>query len=165
MELYHIFCIHSSVEGYLDSLQLLAVINRDAMNNKEHVFLLHDGESYGYMSRSGITGSSSNIMPSFWRRHQTDFHSGFTSLQPHQQGRSVLSPHPLLHLFSPEILILAILRGVRQNLRIGLICIFLMTMVLNISLGSSQSFSIPQVKILYLALYHNFNRVIWFSGV
>ena len=35
--MYHIFCIHSSVEGHLGSLQLLATTNKAAMNIVEHV--------------------------------------------------------------------------------------------------------------------------------
>ena len=124
MYIYHIFCIHSSVEGYLGSFQLLAIINRAAVNIVEHVSLLHAGESSGYMPRSGIAGCSGSVMPSFLRNCQTDFQSGCTSLQLHQQWRSVpLSPHPHQHLLSPEFLILAILTGVR----VVLICISLMT--------------------------------------
>ena len=98
------------------------------MNIVEHVSLLHGGESPGYMPRSGIAGSSGSEVPSFRRNRQTDFQSGCTNLQPHQQWRSVhLSPHPRQHLLSPEFLILAILTGVRWNLRVVLICISLMT--------------------------------------
>ena len=41
--MYHIFCIHSSVEGHLGSFPLLAIINKAAMNIVEHVSLLHVG--------------------------------------------------------------------------------------------------------------------------
>ena len=34
--MYHIFCIYSSVEGHLGSFQLLAIINKVAMNRVEH---------------------------------------------------------------------------------------------------------------------------------
>jgi hypothetical protein len=56
--MYHIFCIHSSVEGLLGSFQILAIINNAAMNIVEHVSLLYVGASFGNMPRSGIAGSS-----------------------------------------------------------------------------------------------------------
>jgi hypothetical protein len=87
--MYHIFCIHSSVEGHLGSFQLLAIINKAAMNIVEHVFLLPVGTSSGYMPRRGVAGSSGSIMSNFLRNLQTDFQSGCTSLQSHHQWRSV----------------------------------------------------------------------------
>ena len=124
--MYHIFCIHSSVEGHLGSFQLLAIINKAAMNIVEHVSFLPVGTSSRYMPRRGIDGSSGSTMSNFLRNFQTDFQSGCISLQTHQQWRSVpLSPHPHQHLLSPEFVILAILTGVRWNLRV-LICISLM---------------------------------------
>ena len=126
--MYHIFCIHSSVEGHLGSFQLLAIINKAAMDIVEHISLWHAGESSGYMPRSGIAGSFGSDVPSFLRNHHTDFQRGCTNLQPHQQWRSVpLSPYPRQHLLSPEFLILVILTDVRWNLRVVLICISLMT--------------------------------------
>ena len=108
----HIFCIHSSVERHLGSFHLLAIINKAAMNIVEHVSFLPVGASSGYMPRRGIAGSSGSIMSNFLRKHKTDFQSGCTSLQSHQQWRSVpLSPHAHQHLLSSECLILAILTG------------------------------------------------------
>jgi hypothetical protein len=117
--MYHIFYIHSSVEGNLGSFKLLAIINKAAMNIVEHVSCLPVGSSSGYMPRRGIEGSSGGTMSNLLRKSQTDFQSGCTSLQSHQQWRSVhLSPHPCQHLLSPEFFILAILTGVRWNLTI-----------------------------------------------
>jgi hypothetical protein len=38
--MYHVFYIHSSVEGHLGSFQLQAIINKAAMNIEEHGTLL-----------------------------------------------------------------------------------------------------------------------------
>jgi hypothetical protein len=92
----------------LGSFQLLAIINKTAMNIMEYVSLLHVGASPGYMPRSGIAGSSGITMSNFLRNHQTDFQSGCTSLQSHQKWRSVaLSPHPHQHLLSLEFFYLS----------------------------------------------------------
>jgi hypothetical protein len=60
--MYHILCTHFSVEGHLGSFQLLAIINKSAMNIVAHVSFLHVGESSGSMPRSGIAGSSGSTM-------------------------------------------------------------------------------------------------------
>jgi putative Ca2+/H+ antiporter (TMEM165/GDT1 family) len=127
--MYHIFFyIYSSVEGHLGSFQLLRFINKSALNIVEHVSLLHVGISSGYMSRSGIAVSSGSIVSNFLKKCQIDFQSGCTTLQSHQQLVSILlSPHPLQHLLSLEFLIIAILTGMRWNLRVALVCISLMT--------------------------------------
>jgi hypothetical protein len=131
VQMYHIFCIHSSAEGHLSSFQLLAIINMAAMNIVEHASLLPVRTSSGYIPRRGIAISTGITMSSFLRNSQTVFQSDCTSLQSHQQWRIVsLSPHPHQHLLSPEFLILAILTIVRWNLRVVLICISLKIKVL-----------------------------------
>jgi hypothetical protein len=154
--MYHIFCIHSSVEWHLGSFQFFAIINKAAMNIVAHVSFLPVGTSSGYMPRRGIAGSSGNVISNFLRNCQTDFQS--TSLQSHQQWRSVpLSPHPRQHLLSPEFLILDILTGLRWNLRVVLICISLMIKDVEHFFQVLLSHSvIPQVRILCLVLYPNF---------
>jgi hypothetical protein len=80
--MYHIFCIHSSVEGHQGSFQLLAIINKAAMNIVEHVSFLLVGTSSGYKPRRCIVGSSGSTMSNFPRNCQTDFQSGCTSSYP-----------------------------------------------------------------------------------
>jgi hypothetical protein len=125
--MYHIFYIHSSMKGLLGSFQLLVIINKAAMNIVEHVFLLAVGTSSGYMPRRGFAGSYGSTMSNFLSNLQTDFQSRCTSMQSHQEWRSVsLSPHLRQNLLSLELFILAILTGVRWNLKVVLICISLM---------------------------------------
>ena len=103
--LYLFFCV-----GHLSCFQLLAITNKAAMNIVEHVPLCHGRASFGYIPKSGIAESSDRSISNFPRNLQIDFQSSCTSLQSHQQWRSVpLSPHPLQHVFSPEVLILFIL--------------------------------------------------------
>jgi hypothetical protein len=87
------------------------------------VSFLPVGISSGYMLRSGVAGSSGGAMSNFLKTLQTYFQSGCTSLQTHQQWRSVpFSPHPLHHILLPGFLFLVILTGVRWNFRVALIC-------------------------------------------
>ena len=64
--MYHDFYIHSSVEGHLGSFQLLAVINKVAMNIVEHVSLLNVGASSGYMPRRVLLDPQVVLCPIFW---------------------------------------------------------------------------------------------------
>ena len=115
------------------------------------------------MPRRGIAGYSGSTMSNFLRNHQTDFQSGCTSLQSHQQWRSVpLSPHSSQHLLSPEFLMLAILTGVRCNLRVVWYAFSWWLRMLNNFSGASLPFGICQVRILYLALSPTFFLFIYY---
>ena len=126
--MYHIFLIHFSVEGHLGCFQVLAMTNKAAMNIVEHMSLWHDWASFGYIPKSGITGSWGRLFPNFLRNCHTDIQRGFTTLHSHQQCRSVpFTPLPLQHKLSSVFCILAILTSVRWNLRVVFIWISLMT--------------------------------------
>jgi hypothetical protein len=153
--MYHIFCIHSSFEGYLGGFQLLAIINKAVMNIVEHMSLLYIGKSFGYMNRSGIAGSNYLI---------------YTVVVPAcnrtSNWRSVsLSSHPHQHLLSPEFLIIVILTSVRWNLGIILICISQMTKHVEQFFKCFLVSQDSSVKNSLLSSVPHFNRVIGFSGI
>ena len=129
MCVYHIFCVHSSVDGQLGCFCILAIENNTAMNTGAHVsFWISVFVFFRYVPRSGITGSYGSPIFKFLRNFHTVFHMAAPIYNPTnsvQEGFSVI--HILTNIcYLWYFWMIAILTWVRWYVIVVLICVSLL---------------------------------------
>ena len=161
--MYHSSLIHLFTNGHLGCFQHLAIVNSAAMNIRVHRFFWIGVSGFlVYILSSGITGSIFN----FLRKFHIVLHSGYISMHFHQQCTNLpfFFSHPHKHLFC-DLLMIAILTGVRWYLIVALICLSLMASDAELPSYVSRPLYVFLGEVFVQVLCPFFNLIVCFPDV